>query len=213
MRQSTFLTDPLLEALELLTVSSALLPQHKYQELWPQQAYCTLLSWFEFNTSLISASHSATAAVGRQLCLSSFAFCIQPLTPDTSSLALGAGGSTRSFPIKPLCNTRQQSGGHLRNVDIFTFLENIWKLLCCHAEVKAQRRRWPRAAARGEGLGCVRGCGSFGSSPGSRGSSSRPRGEGRAHEHAARSRGGTRKDGSFSLALRTTGWLRQEEIN
>lgn len=68
MRQRIFLTDPVLEALELLAVSSALLPQHKYQELWLQQAHCTLLSWFEFNMSLISASHGAPAAV-RSCCV------------------------------------------------------------------------------------------------------------------------------------------------
>lgn len=89
--------DPALEALELLAVSSALLPQHKYQELWLQQAHCTLLSWFEFNMSLISASHSGTAAARRQLCLSCFASCILPLTPDTSSLTLGAGGEQKEI--------------------------------------------------------------------------------------------------------------------
>lgn len=101
MRQNIFLTDSVLEALELLTVSSALLPQHKYQELWLQQAHCTLLSWFELNMSLISASHSATAAGRRQLCLSCFAFCIQLLTPDTSALGPGCRRGARGvFQLK-----------------------------------------------------------------------------------------------------------------
>lgn len=124
-RQSIFLMDPALKALELLTVSSALLPQHKYQELWLQQAHCTLLSWFEFNMSLISASQSATAIARRQLCLSCCAFCIQPLTPDTSSLGPGCRRGARGvfqLNLFAIAGSRQEN-----TRGMWTFL-HFWRI-------------------------------------------------------------------------------------